>query len=131
MLDNMVYMLEKYSNNLQELVEQQTREIQYEKAKTEDLLERILPKSVAQQLKLGKDVEAETFQEVSIYFSDVVGFTTLCSKSTPMQVNSVVCFTKSWMMWDMLLHLSKILWDLIGEMHATYAIMGSVLFVEH
>ena len=78
MLDTMVYMLEKYSNDLE-----------YERAKTEDLLERMLPKSVAQQLKMGKDVVPETFEEVSIYFSDVVGFTILCSQSTPMQVNII------------------------------------------
>ena len=88
----MVYMMERYTNNLEELVEQRTGELQYEKARTEDLLERMLPKSVAKQLKKGKDVEAETFQDVSIYFSDVVGFTTLCSESTPMQVISIFLF---------------------------------------
>jgi len=43
-------------------------------------------RSVADSLKLGSSVMPELYKEASVYFSDIVSFTTLASESTPMEV---------------------------------------------
>lgn len=86
MMDNMLNMMEKYANNLEEIVESRTQELSEEKKRSETLLYRMLPVSVAEKLKIGKMVEPESFDSVTIFFSDIVGFTQLSSESTPLQV---------------------------------------------
>ena len=110
-VDTMFQMLEKYSNNLEELVRERTEQLDLERKKTEQLLNRILPRfvapsdvspwqfhrirqfrfdrffsSVAEKLKMGLEIEPEEFADVTIYFSDIVGFTTIAAHCSPVQV---------------------------------------------
>ncbi|KAG1704428.1 Receptor-type guanylate cyclase Gyc76C [Nymphon striatum] len=84
--DNMMDMMEKYANNLEDLVSERQALLIEEKKKTEILLHRMLPQSVAKKLIAGLPVIPESFNAVTIYFSDIVGFTSLSASSSPLQV---------------------------------------------
>ncbi|CAF4795042.1 unnamed protein product [Rotaria sp. Silwood1] len=85
-VDTMFKMLEQYSNNLEDLIKERTTQLEEEKKKTDKLLSQMLPPSVADSLKSGKAVEAVWYECVTIYFSDIVGFTTISALSSPMEV---------------------------------------------
>uniref|UniRef100_A0A915BVB3 Guanylate cyclase n=1 Tax=Parascaris univalens TaxID=6257 RepID=A0A915BVB3_PARUN len=86
LMDHIFAMLENYAGSLEMEVEVRTKELIEEKKKSDVLLNRMLPKEVAERLKTGQTVVPEAFDMVTVFFSDVVSFTKLASRCTPMQV---------------------------------------------
>lgn len=85
-VDNMMKVLEEYSSHLEDIVAERTADLEIEKKKSEELLCRMLPPSVAKELTAGKIIPPESFSMSTIYFSDICGFTTISAASSPLEV---------------------------------------------
>lgn len=66
------------------VIEEREKELADEREKSERLLLNILPKSVAERLKKHQHIIADAFDETTILFADIVGFTRL-SEQIPAQ----------------------------------------------
>lgn len=66
-MDQIMELMEKYANNLEDVVSERTRLLCEEKKKTEDLLHRMLPETVADSLTRGHGVEPVSYHSVSTF----------------------------------------------------------------
>lgn len=78
--------LKKKMEQLKTELQVASQELEQEKRKTEDLLESIFPRDVANKLIHRQPVPARFINDVTILFSDIVGFTSICGKCAPMEV---------------------------------------------
>jgi class 3 adenylate cyclase len=86
--------------------------------RTEDLLFQLFPQHVAEALRDGRKVAPESFDCVTVFFSDIVGFTDISSHFTPEKVSNLLdrFFTK----FDDLAKLHKVFKvETIGDAYMT------------
>lgn len=72
----------------QEITQRKTVEeaLRYQQEQSEQLLLNILPEPIADRLKMQESVIADSFDEVTILFADLVNFTQLASQTTPTEL---------------------------------------------
>ncbi|CAL2044801.1 unnamed protein product [Caenorhabditis brenneri] len=86
LVDLMIKNLTEYTQGLNDTVIRRTEQLAQEQDKSDMLLAELIPPSISKLLKLGGTVDARVFPNASILYSDIVGFTSLCSESKPMEV---------------------------------------------
>jgi len=62
------------------------KQLQIEREMSEQLLLNILPKAIADRLKQGQSVVADSFAEATVLFADIVGFTPLSARMLPAEL---------------------------------------------
>ena len=62
------------------------KDMRQEKRRTENVLNQMLPRVIAYRMRRGEKLEAEQFNMVTVYFSDIEDFAAISSASSPIQV---------------------------------------------
>ncbi len=70
--------------------EKQAQEIEKVFNENQRLLHSILPKQIAEQIRTGQQTIVKRFEQVSILFADIVGFTVLAEKISPQEVVDIL-----------------------------------------
>ena len=83
-LMSLIYKKELIKTNDQ--LKEKKREVESEKQKADALLLHILPAEIAHNLIKDGKTEAKLYQNVSILFTDFVGFTKYCERITPIEL---------------------------------------------
>ncbi|KAH7645540.1 adenylate and guanylate cyclase-like protein [Dermatophagoides farinae] len=78
--------LKRRMDKLKDTIQKANQAVEIERSKNVALLNLIFPAQVARRLWLGKSVEARHYDDVTMLFSDIVGFTAICSTATPMAI---------------------------------------------
>ncbi|ODN06500.1 Head-specific guanylate cyclase [Orchesella cincta] len=78
--------LKRRLDKLRHSIEEASKAVDREREKNVSLLHLIFPQDIAKRLWLGENIEAKMHENVTMLFSDIVGFTSICSTATPMMV---------------------------------------------
>ncbi|XP_072756824.1 guanylate cyclase 1 soluble subunit alpha 2 [Anoplolepis gracilipes] len=78
--------LRRRMDKLKSSIEEANLAVDTEREKNVSLLHLIFPPDIAKRLWLGETIEAKTYPDVTMLFSDIVGFTAICATATPMMV---------------------------------------------
>jgi len=73
-----------------EKAEEQNRQLEKVFNENQRLLHSILPEPIAEKIRQGQQTIVKRFEQVSILFADIVGFTQLAEKITPKQVVDIL-----------------------------------------
>ena len=64
-------------------IAEQNRLVKLERDKSDELLSNVLPQNIVQELKTKGQVEIKSYQNVSVIFIDIVGFTKIAERNNP------------------------------------------------
>jgi adenylate cyclase len=84
--NRMAQQIRESFETLEHRVEKRTYELNREKDRSDRLLLNILPESIAHQLKQNNTAPAQQFEEATILFADIVGFTSLSARMEAMEL---------------------------------------------
>ncbi|KAL9695542.1 hypothetical protein quinque_014827 [Culex quinquefasciatus] len=78
--------LRRRMDKLKSSIEEANVAVTKERKKNVNLLQLMFPEEIAERLWLGAQIDAKTYPDVTMLFSDIVGFTSICSRATPFMV---------------------------------------------